>query len=243
MFESSSYDLPLLQWPPFASDLAETFGFEVGLDTDLMFEKVELGVVGFGLATAFVVAVDRVARAADGRRDEQVAARAAFQHVGALARKDGVAAAQGQGGSIINVSSVAARHPRWDALVGMNLKGPFRLAALVGRRMAPGLDSLCRRPISGARGDDGGPRSYLGTEGAGERDRAGHLPHRRSRAWDVEAFERQALRFASRRGGETEEIVGAALYLAGDAAGEAIMCPRLSPRLVGPPRSAQKPPL
>jgi NAD(P)-dependent dehydrogenase (short-subunit alcohol dehydrogenase family) len=38
-----------------------------------------------------------------------------------------------------------------------------------------------------------------------------------SRAWDMEAFGRQAERYALRRGGAPEEIVGAALYLASDA--------------------------
>jgi NAD(P)-dependent dehydrogenase (short-subunit alcohol dehydrogenase family) len=36
--------------------------------------------------------------------------------------------------------------------------------------------------------------------------------------WDMEEFGRRAERFALRRGGEPEEIVGAVLYLAGDGA-------------------------
>jgi NAD(P)-dependent dehydrogenase (short-subunit alcohol dehydrogenase family) len=38
-----------------------------------------------------------------------------------------------------------------------------------------------------------------------------------SKAWDTDAFERQAEHYALRRGGRPEEIVGAVLYLAGDA--------------------------
>jgi NAD(P)-dependent dehydrogenase (short-subunit alcohol dehydrogenase family) len=38
-----------------------------------------------------------------------------------------------------------------------------------------------------------------------------------SKAWDLEAFNRQAQHFALRRGGNPEEIVGAALYFASDA--------------------------
>jgi NAD(P)-dependent dehydrogenase (short-subunit alcohol dehydrogenase family) len=38
-----------------------------------------------------------------------------------------------------------------------------------------------------------------------------------SKAWDMEAFNRQAQRFALRRGGDPEEIVGAAIYFASDA--------------------------
>jgi NAD(P)-dependent dehydrogenase (short-subunit alcohol dehydrogenase family) len=36
-------------------------------------------------------------------------------------------------------------------------------------------------------------------------------------AWDLDAFERAAERFALRRGAAPAEIVGAALYLASDA--------------------------
>ena len=39
-----------------------------------------------------------------------------------------------------------------------------------------------------------------------------------SKAWDMDQFARDAEAFALRRGGEVEEIVGAALYLASAAA-------------------------
>jgi NAD(P)-dependent dehydrogenase (short-subunit alcohol dehydrogenase family) len=39
-----------------------------------------------------------------------------------------------------------------------------------------------------------------------------------SRAWDMERTQRRLARFALRRAGRPEEIVGAALYLASDAA-------------------------
>jgi NAD(P)-dependent dehydrogenase (short-subunit alcohol dehydrogenase family) len=38
-----------------------------------------------------------------------------------------------------------------------------------------------------------------------------------SKAWDMEAFESRAEHFALRRGGQPNEIVGAALFLASDA--------------------------
>ena len=38
-----------------------------------------------------------------------------------------------------------------------------------------------------------------------------------AKAWDLEAFERGAKRHALRRGGQPDEVVGAALYFASDA--------------------------
>jgi NAD(P)-dependent dehydrogenase (short-subunit alcohol dehydrogenase family) len=38
-----------------------------------------------------------------------------------------------------------------------------------------------------------------------------------SKAWDMDVFNQAAKRFALRRGGEPDEIVGAALYFASDA--------------------------
>jgi NAD(P)-dependent dehydrogenase (short-subunit alcohol dehydrogenase family) len=39
-----------------------------------------------------------------------------------------------------------------------------------------------------------------------------------SKAWDMEAFERQAKSMPLQRGGQPDEVVGAALYLASDSA-------------------------
>jgi NAD(P)-dependent dehydrogenase (short-subunit alcohol dehydrogenase family) len=130
----------------------------------------------------------------------------------------------------------------FDKVVGVNLKGPFRLAALVGTRMAA------------AKGDgevDGGSIINISSMAA-VRPRADLLPYAAakaglnaitvglahalgpavrcnaimagtfltdvSRSWDTAAFEARAQRFALRRGGQPDEIVGAALYLASDAA-------------------------
>jgi NAD(P)-dependent dehydrogenase (short-subunit alcohol dehydrogenase family) len=38
-----------------------------------------------------------------------------------------------------------------------------------------------------------------------------------TKAWDMEAFNQGAQRFALKRGGQPDEVVGAALYLASDA--------------------------
>ncbi|HJZ37584.1 MAG TPA: SDR family oxidoreductase [Solirubrobacterales bacterium] len=123
----------------------------------------------------------------------------------------------------------------WDAVVGLNLKGPFRLAALVGSRMARGeggsiinVSSVAARhprpdsiPYAAAKaGLEAITVALAHTWGPKVRVNAiqpGTFLTDVSRAWDMEAFGRQAERFASRRGGAPEEIVGAALYLASDA--------------------------
>jgi NAD(P)-dependent dehydrogenase (short-subunit alcohol dehydrogenase family) len=130
----------------------------------------------------------------------------------------------------------------FDKVVGVNLKGPFRLAALVGTRMAA---------VKGD-GEVGGGSIINISSMAAARPRADLLPYAAakaglnaitvglahalgpavrcnaimagtfltdvSRSWDTAAFEARAHRFALRRGGQPDEIVGAALYLASDAA-------------------------
>ena len=122
----------------------------------------------------------------------------------------------------------------FDKVIGVNLKGPFRLTALLGTRMAEG---------------DGGSIINISSVGA-VRPRPGILPYAAAKAglnaitvgfahafgpsvrvnaimagtfltdvsksWDAEAFAKRADGFAAKRGGEPDEIVGAALYLASD---------------------------
>jgi NAD(P)-dependent dehydrogenase (short-subunit alcohol dehydrogenase family) len=129
----------------------------------------------------------------------------------------------------------------YDKVLDVNLKGPFRLSALVGTRMA-GSDHG---------GSDGGSIIFVSSV-ASQRPSPGELvygaakagvnnltyglartfgPKVRvncivpgpfltdiSKAWDMERFTRTATTaFALGRGGEPGEIVGAALYLASDA--------------------------
>ena len=55
--------------------------------------------------------------------------------------------------------------------------------------------------------------------GASERHRCRTVLNEHIKAWDMQAFEQRAKNnLALGRGGEPEEIVGAALYLASDAA-------------------------
>src|SRR4051812_42585573 len=122
----------------------------------------------------------------------------------------------------------------FDKVLGVNLKGPFRLAALVGTRMAAG---------------EGGSIINVSSTGA-VRPRADIVPYAAAKAglnavtvgfahalgpkvrvnaimpgpflttiaqtWDMDVLEQRTRTFPLRRAGLAEEIAGAALYLAGD---------------------------
>jgi len=122
----------------------------------------------------------------------------------------------------------------FDKVLGVNLKGPFRLAALVGTAMAAG---------------EGGSIINVSSTGA-VRPRADIVPYAAAKAglnavtvglahafgpsvrvnaimcgtfltdvsasWDMAAFERRAAGFALGRGGRPSEVVGTALYLASE---------------------------
>jgi NAD(P)-dependent dehydrogenase (short-subunit alcohol dehydrogenase family) len=124
----------------------------------------------------------------------------------------------------------------FDKVVGVNLKGPFRLAALVGTRMAadsggsiinissmaavrPRADLL---PYAAAKAGLNaitvGLAHALGPTVRCNAIMAGTFLTDISRSWDTAAFEARAQRFALRRGGQPDEVVGAALYLASDGA-------------------------
>lgn len=122
----------------------------------------------------------------------------------------------------------------YDKVLDVNLKGPFRLTAVVGARMAEGTGgSIINVSSIAAIRPHPGVLPYAAakagvnalTEGfaraLGPRVRVncvmpGTFLTDISKAWDMEAFERVAEGFALRRGGRPEEIVGAVLHLAGD---------------------------
>jgi NAD(P)-dependent dehydrogenase (short-subunit alcohol dehydrogenase family) len=207
---------------------------------------------GFAQAGADVVVVSRKADAC-----EQVAKQLAADygvetlpraaHVGRWAELDGlVEDAYDRFGRVDVLVNNAGMSPLYDSVdsvseelfdkvVAVNLKGPFRLAALVGTRMAAG---------------DGGSIINISSAGA-LRPRADILPYAAAKAgvnaltqgmayafgpsvrcnaivagtfmtdvsssWDMNAFNARAQAFALQRGGQPDEIVGAALYLASDA--------------------------
>ncbi len=101
--------------------------------------------------------------------------------------------AAGDGGSIINVSSVAAVQPSPTELpYGMAKSGLNALTLGLARAYAPKVRANCIMP---------GP--FLTDI---------------SKAWDMEAFnERAETSIPLKRGGEPDEVVGAALYFASDA--------------------------
>jgi NAD(P)-dependent dehydrogenase (short-subunit alcohol dehydrogenase family) len=124
----------------------------------------------------------------------------------------------------------------FDKVVGVNFKGPFRLSALVGDRMATaGRGSIIN--VSSTAAARPGPDAliYAGAKAALDAMTVGlaqaYGPAVRcnvimpgpfltdiSHAWDMEAFEERARRtIPLGRGGLPHEVVGAALYLASDA--------------------------
>jgi NAD(P)-dependent dehydrogenase (short-subunit alcohol dehydrogenase family) len=123
----------------------------------------------------------------------------------------------------------------FDKIVAVNLKGPFRLTALVGARMAcdeggsiinvssvaamrPAPDDLpyaaskaALDALTAGFAQAYGPKVRVNTI------MAGPFLTDISKAWDMDAFNQEAERYALRRGGEPGEIIGSALYLASDA--------------------------
>lgn len=122
----------------------------------------------------------------------------------------------------------------FDKVVAVNLKGPFRLSALVGTRMAAGRGgSIVNISSAGAvhprpqilpyaaakAGLNALTVGFAHTFGPTVRVNAimaGTFLTDVSKAWNMDAFAERAKGFALERGGEPEEIVGAALYLASD---------------------------
>jgi len=125
----------------------------------------------------------------------------------------------------------------FDKIMAVNFKGPFRLSAVVGRHMmdsgggsiinisstASVSPSPTAEPYGAAKaGLNAITRSFAHAMGPTVRVNcimAGPFLTDISRAWDMEAFnQRAATTIPLRRGGQPDEIVGAALYLASDYA-------------------------
>jgi NAD(P)-dependent dehydrogenase (short-subunit alcohol dehydrogenase family) len=124
----------------------------------------------------------------------------------------------------------------FDKVVGVNFKGPFRLASLIGTRMAEGAGgSIINVSSIAAVAPTPHELVYAGAKAALDAMTSGMArafgPKVRcnvimpgpfltdiSKAWDLDAFNARAkTEIPMQRGGEAHEIVGAALYLASDA--------------------------
>ena len=124
----------------------------------------------------------------------------------------------------------------FDKVIGVNLKGPYRLSALVGKHMVErGSGSIINisstnsvrpspeaEPYGAAKaGLNALTHSLAVAYGPAVRVNcimAGPFLTDISKAWDLEEFRERARRtMPLGRSGEPEEIVGAALYLASDA--------------------------
>ncbi len=124
----------------------------------------------------------------------------------------------------------------FDKVIGVNLKGPYRLSALVGERMMEGdggsiinvSSTASANPAPGSEpygaakaGINNLTRSFAFAFGPKVRVNcimAGPFLTDISKAWDLEAFEKRAsTTMALRRGGQADEVVGAALYFASKA--------------------------
>ena len=151
-----------------------------------------------------------------------------FGHVDVLVNNAGMSPLYD---ALVNVTE-----PLYDKVLDVNLKGPFRLSALVGTRMAEGdggsiinVSSVAAIrptpdviPYSAAKA--GLEAMTIGFSKAfGPKVRvncieAGPFLTDISKAWDLEAFgQRAKLTMPLQRGGEPDEVVGAALYFASDA--------------------------
>ncbi|HEX3793326.1 MAG TPA: glucose 1-dehydrogenase [Acidimicrobiales bacterium] len=141
------------------------------------------------------------------------------------------------GMSLLFESLPAVTETMWDKVVDLNLKGPFRLTALIGSRMAAGpyggsiinvssTGSIRPAPFmlpydaakAGVNALTVGFAHAFGPNVRVNCIMAGPFMTDVSAAWDMEAFEKAAkASHALGRGGQPDEIVGAALYFASDA--------------------------
>jgi NAD(P)-dependent dehydrogenase (short-subunit alcohol dehydrogenase family) len=129
----------------------------------------------------------------------------------------------------------AVTETMYDKVVGLNMKGPFRLMALVGLRMvAAGTGSIINvssggsiRPTpniipyaaakAGLNALTIGFAHALGPKVRVNCIMAGPFRTDISKAWDMAAVDERQQRWAMKRIGEPDEVVGAALYFASDA--------------------------
>jgi NAD(P)-dependent dehydrogenase (short-subunit alcohol dehydrogenase family) len=202
----------------------------------------------FAQAGASVIVVSRKADACAATVAELGPGAAAYPcHVGRWDELDGLVefayAEFGRVDVLINNAGVSPLYDSlgdvtealFDKVLDVNLKGPFRLATLVGERMlAAGGGSIVNVSSTGAVRPTPDIVPYAAAK-AGVNAMTVGLAHAFgpkvrvnaimpgpfltsiSAGWDMELFAERARTFPMRRAGAAEEIVGAALYLASDA--------------------------
>ena len=168
-------------------------------------------------------------------------------HIGHWDEIDGLVDAAydnfGQVDILVNNAGLAPTYPNpqgvtedlWDKTIGVNLKGPYRLMALVGERMVAGDGGsiINISSIGGVRPTNdilpyAAAKAGLNALTIGFADALG--PKVRvnavmpgpfltdiSRNWDHEAFADRARTFPLRRAGDPDELASAVLYFASDA--------------------------
>jgi NAD(P)-dependent dehydrogenase (short-subunit alcohol dehydrogenase family) len=206
---------------------------------------------GFAHAGAEVVVVSRKQEACEevvaALRAEGAKAAACACHVGHWDRLDGLVEDVyrdfGRVDVLVNNAGLSPLYGEltevteelFDKVIGVNLKGPFRLAALVGERMiAAGGGSIINVSSTGAVRPTKDIVPYAAAK-AGVNAMTVGLAHALgpsvrvnaimpgpfltsiASAWDMDLFAELARTFPLRRAGDAQEIVGAALYLASDA--------------------------
>jgi len=144
---------------------------------------------------------------------------------------------------LVNNAGLAPTYPNpqsvtedlWDKTIAVNLKGPYRLTALVGQRMVAGdggsivnISSIGSvRPTNdilpyaaakaGLNALTIGFADALGPTVRVNAVMPGPFLTDISRNWDHEAFAERARTFALRRAGDPDELASAVLYFASDA--------------------------
>jgi len=140
------------------------------------------------------------------------------------------------GSSPVYPSLAEVSEELFDKVLAVNLRGAFRLAALIGTRMAEAgggsiinissIAAIAPTPVelpyaaakAGLNAITAGMARAFGPTVRVNTIMPGPFLTDISRAWDMEGFEERArTQIPLARGGRPEEIVGAALYLAGDA--------------------------